>query len=626
MTPATPAAPPPGGRPHTIAELLDRAASRGDRVFGTFNPVVTARRLYCEITTIPAGRDERCASCGQPAPTRVDGIPLHVACGDPAPGWEPAPAPAQAQDQAQDQDQDQDQDQEADADTDPTDPSSEPEPAPDTPQDEPGRPAAAVHEPEILAAVLSADGLHLPGAAGPVPAPMPGHAGEAWQLAHDHRIRQLWIHPSAHEPLGLPAGHGPNPQAPEAHPWAQPDGYTSDPGGLAVWMNLSPAGGGRRRSIVLPAYENRPPDGWPDAPAGQVLLDAVIAFADAMPPGCHYYYSPNYTAATIIRHHHRRGVPLAGMPPPAAERRVNHVASWSRPLTDEEQGATWLHRYDTNGAELAVWNTKLGIGDPVHDPDPHWAPDRSKYIAGYYLASLPEDWAPRMLLPDLRRAWRRADKNGRAWIPAPFSELLLNDLQAPLTLHEAWLWPQSSAWMETSGKTLRDARAALITAQQACGACGQCGTCIARRVVNAIYKSAIGWLGRRPKRGPGDDGDPATITTGDGLVTTADKDPLWRPDARDHFISRAAANDYRRQLRTGLETGRWPVAIHKDAVYYASDDPDPVRAKPRTMVIGNRLGQYSIEASVLTAAVAEHLGTSRFHQAVTRHLKVAGGH
>ena len=605
----------PLGRFLPVGELLDLDDLHGAPCWGKCSRVAAARVMYCGTGELSLDQAQPCGGCGRSTITLVGGLPLHLTCPDPPAGWVPAAVPVPA---AADADAAADAGA-AGADAEPGEPDpGDNEPVPDrdaeeadTAAAEPGRAGGAGH----LAAVLAADGLWLPGADAPVAAGWPQDAGEAWQLADQYGIRQLWIHPGAHEALGLPAAHGANPQAPEEHPWAQPAGYACDPPGLAAWMHVAPAGGGRRRAVVLAGYETRA--AWPDAPSGQVLLGAVTALAGALPKGCSYYYSPNATATAVISHHARGGLPAVVMPPPAADRAVTHVASWSRPLADDEDGLPWLHRYDTNGAQLATWNVKLGTGAPVHDGSPAWVRGKSKYTAGYWLVSLDPAWRPDMRLPDLLIPWRRAHQE-RIWVPAPFLELLADDLNAPVTVHEAWTWPQSSARLEAAGHSFRDARATL--AAQADG-CGKCAPCIALRVVKDCYTSAIGYLARRTEvtePGTASPGRGTAVRAADGTVTGP---PLWDPYANDAIIAKALANDYRRQRRTGGATGRYPVAIFNDAAYYASGESDGRLDVPRTMILGPGLGQYSHEATVVLAAVAGELGGPRFHRAVERHLR-----
>lgn len=568
-----------------VAALLDLDDEQGAPCWGAFNRVAEARKRYCGVTFVTLAEALPCLGCGGSSTVRVGDLPLHLACPDPSP--EAAAAARAAA---------------------PAPPAAASGPAPRLQQAAAVSRSEPAESPEYLAAVLAEDGLWLPGADAPAPAEWPRDAGQAYELAARHRVRQLWIHPGAHTRLGLPGEHGPNPQAPEQHPWAQPDGYTCDPPGLAAWMQIAPADGGRRRALVLPRFEHRA--SWRDSPSGQVLLGAVTALAGALPAGCNYYYSPNLTAAAVIHHHHRGGLPRASMPPPAADRVVRHVARWSRTLMDEEDGRALLHRYDTNGAQLATWNVKLGVGDPVHVTAPQWTPRRSKYVAGYWLISVADDWRPDPRLPDLRIPWRDAGQS-QIWVPTPFLELLADDLTAPVAIAEAWLWPQSSAWLEAAGHSFRDARAAL--GGQA-DDCGKCAWCIALHAIKNCYTSQIGNFARRP----GDGRDPGEAP---GEQADTASDPLRRPDVTDHIISKALANDYRRQARIGKATGRWPVAIFNDAVYYASDIQDGRQAAPPGMVIGTGLGQYSIEATVPLNVVSAELSERGFHRAVERYLR-----
>jgi hypothetical protein len=553
---------PPGLR-HGFGSLLEMAARDGSL---DFHPARLHRR-YCHVAYVPASQAQQCAGCQSPASVLVDGRPLHLACVEPDPATPGAPGHAAAR------------------------------PA----EVRRARPVAVTGHRDRLAGVLAADGLWLPEASEPQPAGWPRNSGEAYDLAAQHGLRQLWVHPTAVELLGLPARHGPNPQAPEEHPWARARGHVCDPPGLAAWMQVSPADGSKRRAVVLPSYENRAP--WREASTGPVLLEAVLELADALPPGCNYYYSPNVTAAAVIRHHHTRGkLAAVEMPPPAADRRITHVARWSRTLMDEEAGCRWLHRYDVHGAQLAVWNVKLGLGPAAHVTEPQWTAE-SKKTAGYWLTAVPPDWRPDPRLPDLLLPWQRTGESW-AWLTTPSLELLANDLRAPVTIAEAWLWPRSSAWLEASGKAFKTARTSLGR-----GAARNEARDLAAAVVKILYSSQIGNFAARVRTADEED---------DGAQAPADE--LARPDANDMIISKALANDYRRMSRIGGMSGRWPVATFNDAHYYASDDPNPRTAAPQGMTLGDDLGQYSHEATIALPDFAQLLGERSFHAAVKRHL------
>jgi hypothetical protein len=371
-------------------------------------------------------------------------------------------------------------------------------------------------------------------------------------------------------------------------------------------MHVKPPGEGKRRAVVLPAYENRAP--WREATAGRVLLEAVLELAGALPPGCSYYYSPNETSRAVIRHHTRGKVTPVAMPPPAAEGKITHVARWSRTLMDEEAGCLWLHRYDVHGAQLAVWNTKLGLGEAVHLDGPAWTAE-SKKTAGYWLTALPEDWRPDPRLPDLLIPWQRAG-DPYVWLPTPFLELLAVDQAVPVTIAEAWVWPASSAWLEASGKSFKAARTSLGERAALSEACQ-----LASDTVKILYASQIGNFAR---------GRGAAGEAGEQEPDGGRADELLRPDINDMIISKALCNDYRRMRRFAGLTGRWPVATFNDAVYYVSDDADPQQARPHRgedgMVLGDGLGQYSHEATLPLPDVAAQLGERGFHAAVERWL------
>jgi hypothetical protein len=360
---------------------------------------------------------------------------------------------------------------------------------------------------------------------------------------------------------------------------------------------MQPDTGGRRRAVVLAGYETRAP--WRAASTGRVLLQAVTELAAALPKGCSYYYSPNQTSAVIIRQKTHGRLTVTRTQPPG-KTRVAHVHRWSRPLMDHEN-ATWLHRYDTNGAQIAVWNVKLGLGEAVRVRELRWKP-AAKKLAGYWLTEIAAGWRPDPRLPDLLIPWQRTGA-AAVWLPGPYVELLA-ELGAPFTICEALLWPESSAWLETSGRAFKDARAQLGERAATSEAAR-----IALQVVKAMYTSRIGAFAPHA---------PAKL------------DELVRPDVRDMIISKAFCNDYRRMLRIGRGSGdaggsgRWPVAIYADACYYVSGERDPARAAPAGMTLGSRLGEYSHEATIALAAVEDQLGEDSFIASFEAAMR--GGH
>ena len=205
--------------------------------------------------------------------------------------------------------------------------------------------------------------------------------------------------------------------------------------------------------------------------------------------------------------------------------------------------------------------------------------------------------------------WRGAGQS-RIWVPTPFLELLADDLTAPVAIAEAWLWPQSSAWLEAAGHSFRDARAALGGRQRL----RQCARCIALHAIKNCYTSQIGNFARRPATA----GIPAT---GARRASRTPATRLRRPRRQRPHHLKALANDYRRLARIGKATGRWPVAIFNDAVYYASDIQDGRQAEPARHGPRHRARPVQPRGHRAARRVSAELGERGFHRAVERYLR-----
>jgi hypothetical protein len=116
-----------------------------------------------------------------------------------------------------------------------------------------------------------------------------------------------------------------------------------------------------------------------------------------------------------------------------------------------------------------------------------------------------------------------------------------------------------------------------------------------------------------------------------------DPDRFWRPDWFAQVVLTATARMYRRIFKAEKVTpGLWPVAIDRDNLLYPSDDPDPVRACPEPLVLGNGLGQVKHKGSALMSEAAPLLaaGTFSFDQHLIKPARwdparggpAAGGH
>src|ERR1700730_7577128 len=152
--------------------------------------------------------------------------------------------------------------------------------------------------------------------------------------------------------------------------------------------------------------------------------------------GIPYRYSPEATAAALLRHLHNRPggkrLQVAEMPPPALEPNTETDLHWIRDLTAEEQKAPFIVAYDVNAAYLAACSAlplAAGQRDTFCDSDAAFVrDDRLNPRIGYF----------------------RRPLSGCVTTPS----FALDEFW-PL---ETWVWRETSRPLEPWYKVLRDAR------------------------------------------------------------------------------------------------------------------------------------------------------------------------
>lgn len=471
---------------------------------------------------------------------------------------------------------------------------------------------------EHLAAALDSSGLWLPDEARPIETELPRDAGAAYRLAAEYRIQQLWVHPSAHAGMGIPEERTYSPEVGPAtaieHPWCEADGYRVDGGsgaGIASWMAIADDRnpGAHRLSVYLVAYDDRIP--FDRAADGAVLLEATTRLQSAM--GERWYMSPNETTGSLLRKMapRRGGESLLTLPwggvgaqPPNPIGKVHVPSDWSRPLRDEEDmEEAWLHRYDANGSEPSVsTGVFIGVGEPVRGDITDFNGNHWKETAGYVLANVPRTHvALDPSLPDMLEPWRRVDANkrtrgGPAWAPVELL-VLLEWLGVPIEPSEALYWPDSVRLLRSYGERFSKARRALL------GGSPGSPQRLAEQALKATFTSRIGDWNRSSSR-------------------------QYRPDIRDMVQCKARANVYRAAYRAAKKSGRYPVGMHVDALYYVSEDPDIWTAAPEGMGMGRdqsgapvwntQLGKFKPELSLHLSDVRSALGDKSFKATVKR--------
>lgn len=425
------------------------------------------------------------------------------------------------------------------------------------------------------------------------------HAGDVFELGRSFDRSPVWIHPSAHEFLGLPENIAVADYRKAAregagkHPFtvdAAAAGFDVSPPGLSHWFAVRR--GAERVDIAVAAW---------DRSAGlakcspRELQAAVEIFAERV--GVAYFRSPGSTAIRVLRavhrdrHTHRVLDASAEQPLGPGDYPPEEDFAWFRPLDLTERGMAFLHGFDVNGQYLAAASSaELGFGEPEH-----LIPKRAGgalgwdvNLPGYWRADVsaptPADYLPDPFDPRGRGLERRA-----RWLTTP-TIALAAECGVLGAIHEAYVWPQHHRYLGPWYERLRDARAALIGDERD-------GAAHALRLVKRCYQHGIGFL----------DGD--WLRPGD---------ELFRPDWRHTVIGRARANLYRAITRAVPR----PFAVNVDAVWIASDEPEPSHAISG-LRISDQLGHFKPLGTVSLPDVLEQLSDADSPRKVFRVLRGA---
>lgn len=246
---------------------------------------------------------------------------------------------------------------------------------------------------------------------------------------------------------------------------------------------------------------------------------------------------------------------------------------WSRKPTDDEAAMTYVHAYDRGGSYPSVAiSLELPIGDPVHHPA---GVEFDPKLPGYWQIDVPDaqDW----LLPYVLNP-RGHKFNGPKWVCTPRLERAIALGYRPAIL-EAYVWPQHGRILRTWAERFRDLSVSLDT--------GAPDDTAVRDQAKIARSAGLGLLGSlqhlEGKRG-------------------------FSPERRFHVVSKASANIIHKLHQIGVASGRWPLAVWRDTVLYASDDPNPASAWPgEAKSLGRGFGQYKHEGSSRLAEQLEFL-------------------
>jgi len=404
--------------------------------------------------------------------------------------------------------------------------------------------------------VLDVDGLHLPDRSLALITGAIRHVGDLYNGARRHGLAQLWLTDDWVRAAGLPDELAVAGQFRELRHAFVTDGLDdlhAFPTALTPWLDLRRKGeAGSGVSIVFPLYDEHAV--WGLDTDGATLLTALLAYAGSV--GMPYYRSPGRTGIDLLQNLGKRGADSKReyperLPAPAGQADTVSELSWLRTLSPAERGKAYFHSYDKNAQWLsAAGVVELGLSGIEERRDPAGKLPFDKKLPGYWLARIAgaeERWA---CTPTV--AW--AMERGQA-----------------VSITEAQVWTQHSRVMETWYERLRTARTALYADTTPAG----------RLALGALkYTYAL------------------TISGFNSAWHKEKRSPLYRPDWRHLVIAQANAN-LSRALHKMDMAGYTPVAVHKDAVYLVSDEPDPVVACPPSVTLGTGLGHFKVQDAAI---------------------------
>lgn len=80
---------------------------------------------------------------------------------------------------------------------------------------------------------------------------------------------------------------------------------------------------------------------------------------------------------------------------------------------------------------------------------------------------------------------------------------------------------------------------------------------------------------------------------------------LYRPDWWAAIIAQHRSNMFRTMAKIGTTEDRWPTQVNVDAIWYPQMSEDPEQDAPKSLVIGDRLGQWKCKGTRVRKAEAK---------------------
>lgn len=369
------------------------------------------------------------------------------------------------------------------------------------------------------------------------------------------------IMPKLAKQLGIPA-KAPNsekrtPTVKRAEKALEEAGWMLGKRGLAaytqVWQRKQDGRTGRSHFAVFPEWSTEPIfEGVTEA---AMLAYRMDLFTNSL--GHQLVYNGGATGISLLRSARARGdenqrltteVSERDVPPPALKTVAEDAEwGWWRPLTEDEQQCTHVVGLDINAAYLAAAATAtVGLGAWDHLTGPQLTTDALRRPGYVLTAPLPGSSPVHELAPDLLNMHGL----GRASEPVPMTTVtyaaLLEAGEQPVP-QEAWIYRQGGKLMQTWAHTIRDA---IYPLKNDPSAVGDEDVEKALTELKLTYAAGLGQLASRKWR---------------------EGSPMWLPQFNHTVKGTAQVGLWRKVVKTGQATGRWPVGMYRDTVYYATN-------------------------------------------------------
>jgi hypothetical protein len=395
------------------------------------------------------------------------------------------------------------------------------------------------------------------------------NAADLMDLAYLYGLRQVWVLPGSRLSTRVA-----DTMAVEAF-WASPE--------RNFLVNTYQSFGSGRlpdREAVEIALPERDPR-WPFQMVGDpVVLFATISYAEQV-LGVSMSWSPGHVGQELMRETNQ-GRRAAYIRPSQSDLSIFQAHQqldlhWSRQPSPVERGWPFVHGYDKNAMYIgAAAAASLGAGEYTYQTRPAFSP------------GLPGLWHIRISGSshfDGQRLPHPTDGRDESWQYTPTVKLAL-DVGYEVEVLEGYFFTEYHRTLRYWAERIRDARAQL---EQPEAFRNKEAADAALLLVKAIYTQSLGWLAHVPEK----------------LEET--NRPFYRPDWYFTLIALARGMMFRTIEGVWRQAGQAPVKVATDAVFYASNDPNPRTAVP-ILTIEKGVGRFKHTESF---AMSEWLARER---------------